>query len=162
MARQRIIHGAHLEIPTIEDIAAVVGVKEEPRRIMIRASASMVMDANGNGVETVYEVPMGSEFGVRRLELTLGAVVDPVGNSVNLSAAGSYVALQRSGTLVEYLAPAGPTGHASIPGVQSWGDEQGPFLRNGEALEIRAVGLGVGASLQVFLQGVLVRPAYDR
>ena len=162
MTKQRVVHGATLDIPSVEDIVTAIGGKQEPQRIMIRASASLVLDATGSGVEPVYEVPMGCEFGLRRIEITLGAVVDPVANAVNLSVAGAYAALQRSGTLMEYLAPTGPTGHAAIPGVQSWGDEQGPFLRNGEVLEVRGVGLGAGNSLQIFAQGVLIRPVYDR
>jgi hypothetical protein len=163
VAKQRVIHGAMLDIPTVGDIAKVVGVKEEPRRIMMRMGASMILDGTGSGTETVYEVPMGSEFGLRRIELTLGSIVDPNSNAVNLATAGAYIILQRSGTLMEYLAPKGPSVYnAALPGVQSWGDEQGPFLRNGEALEVRAFGLGAGASLQIFCQGTLVRPVYDR
>lgn len=65
------------------------------------------------------------------------------------------IAYLRSGTLIEYGVPTGPNETAAIPGVQTWGSEQGPYLQNAEVFQIRATGLTPNGVLLVTLEGLL-------
>lgn len=72
------------------------------------------------------------------------------------AASGKYVAYLRSGSLIEYGQPQyGPA--FQIPGVQTWGSEQGPYLQNKEVFEVQAVGLTPGGQLNVYMEGILRR-----
>lgn len=74
-----------------------------------------------------------------------------------------------SGKTVEYLRGVGGTriewgqpqyGPAvQVPGVQTWGDEQGPYIRNGETFAVRARGLTANVTLDVTVEGILRKPA---
>jgi hypothetical protein len=80
---------------------------------------------------------------------------------VALNAAGKYIKYTRSGIFTAYAMPEAPTGLFQVPGVESWGEQQGPTLRNGEVFELQILGLTALASLTVELQGLLVGPKVD-
>lgn len=63
----------------------------------------------------------------------------------------------RSGTRIEYGMPQGPTG-VQVPGIQTWGAEQGPYLRNGETFEVKIRGLTAQSRFYVTVEGILSRP----
>lgn len=139
--------------------AEMQGMIVKPKQVTrIRSPQTIQLDANGNGVDAVYEVPLGYEFEVRRIVLTLtgNAPSDPTVGAVAL-AAGHWVAYRRSGSLIEYGQPQWTTLY-QVPGVQTWGDEQGPYIRNGEVFEVQAGGLTANAILNAYLEGILTRP----
>lgn len=159
---QVIRHGATIDTATPAEVAAIINAQQaRSQETRIRSPANIILDANGNGVDEVYKVPVGYEFKVRRVSLDISTASDPSTGNVPLNVAGKYVAYLRSGTRIEYAAPASPNAVPQVPGVQSWGDEQGPYLRNGEVFEVRAVGLPANASLSVSVEGILRRPAAD-
>lgn len=137
-------------------------VQLQPRpqqRSRTRAPATIQLDANGNGTGVVFEVDVGYEFEARRIVLSLFGNVpnDPNTGNVLLNAAGKFVAYLRSDSLIEYGQPM--YGAAiQVPGVQTWSREQGPYLRNGEVFQVRANGLTANGVLNVYLEGILVRP----
>ena len=125
----------------------------------VRSPATLQLDATGSGKVTVFEVEAGYEFEARRIVLTLSGNVpsDPNTGNVLLNAAGKFVAYLRSDSLIEYGQPQ--YGSAiQVPGVQTWSREQGPYLRNGEVFQVQAVGLTASGVLNVYLEGILVRP----
>lgn len=128
----------------------------------IRAPQTIQLDASGNGIDNVYEVPIGYEFALRRIVLTLtgNAPSDPTVGAVAM-AAGHWVAYLRSGSLIEYAMPQWTTLY-QVPGVQTWGDQQGPYLRNGEVLQVQAAGLTTSGVLNAYAEGLLVRPGRRR
>lgn len=154
--RQVLKPGQPVDFVTTGEMEALL---PKPRQVTrIRAPQTIQLDANGNGVDIVYPVPLGYEFEARRVVLTLtgNAPSDPTVGAVAL-AAGHWVAYRRSGSLIEYGQPQWTTIY-QVPGVQTWGDEQGPYLQNGEEFEVQAGGLGAGAILNVYLEGILTRP----
>lgn len=78
-----------------------------------------------------------------------------------LNVAGKYIKYTRSGIFTAYALPEGPTGLFQVPGVESWGEQQGPTLNNAEVFELQIVGLTANASLTVELQGLLMGPKVD-
>lgn len=70
-------------------------------------------------------------------------------------AGGRSVEYLRSGSRMEYAEPTGPNGITQVPGIQTWGSEQGPYLLNGEAFEVKARGLTAAARLTVIVDGIL-------
>lgn len=157
MAYQVIRPGKPVNFVTPDEMAAMIA---RPRQVSrIRAAETIQLNASGIGQDEVYKVPMGQEFAVRRITLTLtgNAPNDPNTGNVLLNAAGKFVAYLRSGHLIEYGQPQ--YGAAiQVPGVQTWGDQQGPYLRNGEVFEVYAAGLTASLSLSVYLEGILYRP----
>lgn len=158
--RTKLTHGAILDFLTPGEaktmLAEMVPERDRPQRV--RLAASIVLDANGNGQDEVYTVPIGYEFAARRVFLNLSSASGPVTGAVALNVAGKFIAFLRSGTLIEYAIPLAPTAIAQVPGVQTWSNEEGPYLRNGETFEVQALGLTAGAGLTVTLEGILARP----
>ena len=72
-------------------------------------------------------------------------------------AGGKTVEYLRSGTRIEWAQPQYGAA-VQVPGVQTWGTEQGPYIRNGEVFEVRARGLTANATLDVTVEGILRRP----
>lgn len=139
-----------------EFVALQPRARQESR---VRSPATLQLDANGNGVVTAFEVEAGYEFEARRIVLTLTGNIpsDPNTGPVLLNAAGKFVAYMRSGSLIEYGQPA--YGAAiQVPGIQTWSREQGPYLRNSEVFQVQANGLTANGVLNVYLEGILVRP----
>ena len=159
----RIKPGAELDIATPAEVEAIVNraspVPSREQVTRIRAAETIQLDGNGQGTVGVYKVPLGYEFSARRVWLNLSTASDPSTGNVPLNVAGKFVAYQRSGSMIEYGAPNGPVGVSQVPGVQTWGDQQGPYLSNGEVFEVHAVGLTANAIFEVIVEGVLRRPA---
>lgn len=155
--KQRITPGAMIDVLTQDELVKLIKRPEQDTRI--RASSSVALNASGNGVDEIYKVPAGYDFELRRIVLTMTGAVpsDPNTGNVALNAAGKFVALMRSDQLLEYLQPS--YGAAiQVPGAQTWGYQQGPYLRNGEVLGIQAAGLTANTQLSVYIEGVLRRP----
>lgn len=159
MAKQRIVHGAVLDVPTTDEIIRLMPRPERVSRI--REPAQVQLDGSGSGTCIVYKVPTGQQFAVRRVVLNLnlasGAAIDPSSGNVPLNAAGKYVAYQRSGQFIEFGQPSYGSS-VQVPGSQTWGDQQGAYLENGETFEVRASGLTANAFLIVTVEGILTRP----
>lgn len=164
MALITLKHGAIFDIANREEIEELLKQYQtrQDTRERVRAGATLVLDANGIAQEEVYSVPIGFEFEARRVFMDLSSVTEstlPVG-TINLSGAGLSVQYMRSGTRIEWANPASPVGSGGrVPGTQTWGSQQGPYLRNGEVLEVRAVlGAGhAGDTLIVMLEGILTQ-----
>jgi len=160
MAQQRMMHGAVLDFVTPDEIAALIPRPEQVSRV--RATAQVQLNAAGNGTDEVYKVPSGYEFGARRVSMYLvgGGGADPTTGAVALTGAGKGVAYLRSGQFIEWGQPQyGST--VQVPGVQTWGSEQGPYLRNAEVFEVLALGLTASGILTVILEGLLKRPSTE-
>lgn len=157
MAQQRIMHGAMVDFVTPDEVLSLIPRPPEVTRI--RATQQVQLGAQGNGQDEVYKVPTGYEFGARRVSMYL-SVGDPTTGAVALTGAGKGVAYLRSGTFIEWAQPQYGSA-VQIPGVQTWGSEQGPYLRNAEVFEVLAVGLTASAILTVVLEGILRRPGTE-
>lgn len=160
--KQTIKHGATIDAMTPGEAQALLQAYRErdmPKRV--RASRTVQLDATGAGQDEVYTVPPGWEFETRRIVLDLDLATDPNTGNVALNAAGRAVEYLRSGTRIEYGLPQGPAG-AQVPGVQTWGAEQGPYLRNGEVLEVKVRGLTANAILTATVEGILKRPVSSK
>jgi hypothetical protein len=161
--RQTVHPGRALDILTPAEAAELLEARfRETVEERIRAAATIKLDGSGNGQDEVYGVPLGFEFEARRVTLDLDTATDPSTGNVALNVAGKSVSYLRSGTRIEYAAPLSPNAVPQVPGVQSWGEEQGPYLRNGEVFEVRAVGLTAASILDVTLEGILRRPPPKR
>jgi hypothetical protein len=126
--------------------------------VRVRATAQVVLSGGGAGQVEVYTCPSGWEFSLRRVTLDLDTVTDPNTGAVLLNGAGKYVEYLRAGTHIEFGQPQYGAG-IQVPGVQTWGDQQGPYFRNAETFEVRAAGLTASTSLRVIAEGLLYRPA---
>jgi len=156
--RQTIVPGGSIEVLTQDEMVKLISRPSQFTRV--RAPGNVILSATGGGDAEVYKVPAGMEFKVRRVVLTMSGNVpnDPNTGNVLLTAAGKFVAYTRSGELIEYGQPQ--YGAAiQVPGVQTWGSEQGPFLSNGEVFGVVAAGLTPGLSLSVYVEGILKRPS---
>jgi hypothetical protein len=156
--KQRIVPGMEVDFLTADEMVKMIRRPEQITRV--RVPGNVVLTAAGGGDDEIYKVPAGMELAVRRVVLTLTGNVpnDPNTGNVLLNAAGKFVAYMRSGQLIEYGQPQ--YGAAiQVPGVQTWGDQQGPYLRNGEVFGVVAAGLTANASLSVYVEGLLYRPA---
>lgn len=153
MARQRVVHGAFIDTVTPDEMYRMI--PRPPRKTRMRVGATLALDATGSGRADVYKVPIGGEFEARRVMLNLESAADPSTGNVALNVAGKFVKYLRSGTLIEYAVPFGPNAVSQIPGVQTWGAEQGPYLRNGEVFQIQALGLTASVVLSIFVEGIL-------
>jgi hypothetical protein len=150
--------GAQIDIPSLAEIQGVVR-QSVPNVSYIRASQNVVLDGTGSGIVSVYECPMGMEFMVQRILVDLDTAAGPNDGNVLLNVAGRSVQYLRSDTRIEYGNPASAAGVPSIPGAQSWGAMQGPYIRNGEAFQVLAHGLTAGAVLAITVSGELRKPA---
>jgi hypothetical protein len=158
--RQRIVPGAEVEFVTPDELMKLIPRPEQITRI--RVPATILLNAAGGGDDEVYKVPAGYEFYVRRVVLTLTGNVpnDPNTGNVALNIAGRFVAYMRGNQLIEYGQPT--YGNViQVPGVQTWGDEQGPMLANGEVFGVIAAGLTASVMLSVYVEGLLRRPSTE-
>lgn len=162
--RTTLKHGAVLEAATPAEIEALLAARRNPRSDAqrIRIATTLKLDAAGNGQDEGYVVPVGFEFEVRRVFLDLDTCTDPSTGNVPLNVAAKFVDYLRSGSRIEYAVPIGPNAAPQVPGVQTWGDEQGPYLRNGEVFQVRARGLTANSTLYVSVEGILSRPGEQK
>jgi hypothetical protein len=150
------MHGAVLDIVTPDEIVRLIPRPEQITRI--RATTQVTLNATGAGQDDVYKVPAGYEFAARRVTMYT-SIADPVTGAV-IFAAGKAVAYLRSGAFIEWAQPQFGNSY-QVPGVQTWGSEQGPYLRNSEVFQVQAFGLTASAILTVILEGLLRRPPVD-
>lgn len=156
--RMKIEHGAMLDIATPDEIARMLAAStramlDESKVQMVRTAQVVQLDANGNGQVEVYKVPMGMEFALRRVSLGITSVSDPSTGAISINAAGKYIEYLRAGTRIDYGQPSYGAAF-QVPGAETWGDQQGPFLKNGEVFEVRATGLTANATLIVGIVGI--------
>lgn len=138
-------------------IADAIRGLDTTRTQRVRAAETFQLDANGNGETPVYTVPAGFQFEVRRIVLDCDEAGGPSGaGKITLDAAGESVEYLRSGTRIEYGQPEyGPA--VQIPGIQTWGAQQGPYLRNDETFSVRANGLTANVHIGVSVEGILYK-----
>jgi len=161
--QQTIKPGGKIDAATPSEIRSLLeSIASHDESSRVRAAAVVALDGNGNGQDEVYAVPMGYVFEARRVSLDLDTASDPSTGNVALNIAGRAVEYRRSGSRIEYAAPDSPNGVAQVPGVQTWGSEQGPFLINGEVFEVKATGLTAGAHLTAIVEGILHKKAPSR
>lgn len=153
----KIGNGSTIETVTPGELADMLAAerKVEAARVRVRAPATLALDATGSGTVQVYKVPAGASFAARRVSLNLTSAADPSTGAVALNVTGKYIQYLRSDYFIEYAIPLAPTGLAQVPGVQTWSEEEGPYLRNGEQFAIKAVGLTASVQLWVELEGIL-------
>jgi hypothetical protein len=162
VSKQRIIAGGTIELLTPDELIHFLQRPELTSRV--REPASVQLNANGVGVCAVYKVPMGHQFDVRRVTiLPGGGEGDPFTQGVAfVTAANTYAIYRRSGTVIEYAQTTAPKAGASsmgMPGAQTWGATQGPYLANGEVFEIEFnVSTAPNAIVTCTVEGVLTRP----
>lgn len=152
-------HGTTIETVTPDEMRTILAAltTREQTRDRVRASATIILDANGNGQDEVYAVPLGYEFELRRVFIG-NNTSDPATNSILMSAAGRFAAYLRSGQLIEYASVFSYVGVApQVPGVQTWGAEQGPYFRNGETLEVQFKGYPANTTISVYAEGVATK-----
>jgi len=150
--------GGTLDVLTPDEFVQLIPRPEQ--KSQVRATATIALNAAGAGSADVYKVPTGYELIVHRFDAYIGAgsppLPGPVTGAVALNA-GAYIAYLRSGILIAYAMPVyGPT--LQVPGEQSWGEWQGPYLRNGEVFQVAAAGLTANVGLTVMIQGSLRLP----
>lgn len=145
----------------MEELLRRFQTRQETRE-RVRAGATIILDAAGVGQDEVYQVPMGFEFEVRRVQLELSDVGEsnlPAG-VLSLGTAATSLQYLRSGTRIEWGFPVSPVASSPgrVPGIQTWGDQQGPFLGNGEVFEVRAVfPTKPNVTLTVLVEGILTK-----
>lgn len=161
MARQKIKPGGEIEALTLAEarglLSDAIRGLDISKSQRVRAGASFVTDAAGNADDDVYTVPAGFQFEVRRVVLDADAADGPnSAGRIVIDAAGEAVEYLRSGTRIEYGQPQYGVA-IQIPGIQTWGAQQGPYLRNDEVFQIRARGLGANVRLRVTVEGILYK-----
>lgn len=162
--RTKLIHGAILDTASrkeVEELLKQYTTRQDTRE-RVRASAVITLDANGVGQDEVYGPPPGWELEIRRVQVDLQSVNEtnfPAG-SIPLSTAGVSLQYLRSGTRIQWGNPESGAGAGGrVPGLETWGAEQGPYLRNGEVFEVRAV-LGAPVAnqvLSIYMEGILTK-----
>ena len=153
--KQTIRQGAEINFVTPDELVNLIPRAGQVTRV--RASATVALDATGAGRDDVYKVPLGYEFAVRRVTVDLTSASDPSTGNVALNVAGKFLRYLRSGQFIEYGQPTYGSS-VQVPGVQTWGDQQGPYLRNGEVFQVQAAGLTASVQLTVIVEGLLGRP----
>jgi hypothetical protein len=157
MARQLIRHNTYIDAATPEEVADIVRLHSYDREgagiRRIRATAAITLDASGNGQDEVYPCPLGWQFELRRVFINISTAADPSTGNVALTAAGKFIQYLRSGTVLAYGQPSYGSA-VQVPGMETWGEEQGPYFRNGEVFEVLAKGLTASAQLIVYAQGL--------
>lgn len=157
-------HGAILNTVSRDEMEKLLReyTTRQETRERVRAGAAIILDATGAGQDEVYTVPTGWELEVRRVVIDLSSVTELTlqSASVNLTTAGLAVQYLRSGTRIEWANPTSPIATTGrVPGVQTWGNQQGPYLRNGEVFAVRAL-LGAaqaGLTLGVLMEGIITK-----
>lgn len=144
MALVTLKHGAILNAASREEIDELLRqyTTRQETEDRVRAGCTIQLDANGAGQEEVFTCPMGFEIEVRRVFLDLSSATESTLNAATVSLGGAGVSVQylRSGTRIEWALPVSPIGTGfRVPGTETWGSQQGPYLRNGETFEVRAL-----------------------
>lgn len=162
---QLVSHGGTIDAVTTKEMQTMVNgiktglpVSNQPSKITrIRATSSIILDENGDGVLDIYQVPLGYEFELRRVNFD--------GNGTPSNTQGGdgshYITYLRSGRLIAYANPNSylnnnsDTSTTLVPGNESWSSEQGPILKNGEVLSVGLNMLTNFTTIDVEIQGLL-------
>lgn len=152
--------GSQFDAVTLEEITELF-TRSPSETGRMRIPKAIGTDASGNialGAGDIYTVPAGCKFQVRRVVFTFtgNAPSDPNAGNVALTA-GHWIAYLRSNSLIEYAQP-GYGAAVQVPGVQTWGSEQGPELSPKEIFGVTAVGLTAATQLTVYVEGILSGP----
>lgn len=150
--RQMVRPGGYIEAVTPDEMFRLIPRPRDYERM--RVPGSVLLNASGAGDDEIYKVPIGMEFAARRVVLTLAGNVPVAPSGAVPISATAFVAYTRSGQLIEYGQPQYGAAY-QVPGVQTWGDQQGPYLRNGEVFGVVAGGLTANTVLNVYLEGLL-------
>jgi hypothetical protein len=156
--KQRVIAGGHIDALTTDEFVKLFPRHEQLSHV--RAAETGLLNGSGYVSIDVYKVPMGMEFGARRVTIVMNTATDPSTGEVALNVSGKYVVYQRSGQFIEYGMPAYGSS-IQVPGLETWGDQQGPTLRNGEVFQVVAYGLTAGSQLTATVEGLLKRPSTE-
>ncbi len=151
---QKIIHGKEINFVTPDEIVHLIPRPEQKTRI--RADAAVPLNSAGSGTVDVYTCPIGYSFEARRVFVRLSS--DGLGTATITPTTltdTAYILYLRSGEIITL----GMAESKQLPSDESWGEEQGPKLANGEVFQVQAVGLTASASLIVHLEGILIRPS---
>lgn len=163
--QQRIVHGAFVDMLTPDELYKAI--KRPERKTRIRVPYAIELDAagsTGNAPFPLYKVPIGASFEARRINFELGNVngLNIVTASISLATVGpptAWIEYLRSGQHIEWAYPISPLGSnlGRVPGIQTWGDEQGPFISNGDVFQINCAltAASAGTSLSGVLEGIL-------
>jgi hypothetical protein len=152
--RQAVIPGGSLEVLTPAEAADLIAAGfRENVTTRVRVEGSGVADATGFLSLDLYTVPAGWEFELRRYVVTIDGFTP--GNQFTIGA-GGYAYFARSGELILYVLSAGTT--PKFPYQDSFGEEQGPYIRNNETLQFVIIVGPVSTRMQVQAEGILRRP----
>lgn len=158
---QTLVPGAKLDIVSRNEVKQLLEeyARQSPPQDRVRAAESVTLDATGAAKVDVYKVPAGMRFEARRVVIDMGDASDVARNSVNLSAAGVSAQYLRSGTRIEWALPVSQEGGFRVPGVETWGAQQGPSLVNGEVFQVQVLlgGGKAGVTMTVLVEGVLTK-----
>jgi hypothetical protein len=161
--RQRVTAGGHIETATPAEVSEIVGASNKGMIAVdrIRAAATVTLNSAGVGQDEIYKVPAGMKFAARRVSIKSSVDGGDPFNAQYLGAlANEYITYLRSGQFISFAMPTHLTLKIALPGVETWGDQQGPNLVNGEVFEVYANLAGFGATFQnavldVNLEGLL-------
>jgi hypothetical protein len=161
--RQRVTAGGHIEAATPAEVSEIVGASNKGMIAVdrIRAAATVTLGPTGIGQDEIYKVPAGMKFAARRVSIKSSVDGgDPFNVNVLGALAGEYISYLRAGQFISFAMPINVNQKVALPGVETWGDQQGPNLVNGEVFEVYANLSGFGATFQnavldVNLEGLL-------
>lgn len=158
MASYKITHGATIEVPSVLEIAGVfAAIPKGEQLTQVRVTESGIVKADGIVTVDVYQCPLGYEFFARRIFID-ESIANGTPNGGTMIGANSWVTYMRSGTRIGYALLANSVDgfeEYGCPGVETWGDQQGPMIRNGEVFQVKFTGFPVADGVTVALQGIL-------
>lgn len=156
MARQPVIPGKSLDIPTREEIASILGgLLGGPSEAApaIRAEAAGKTDASGNLTLYIYTVPAGWAFRLTRLFVIPDSAT--FGNPFN--GAGAYLQLLRNDIPIDGVSlVAAAVGGASLPVVLTEGITSAAYYANGDQVGIQLVAGPTSVGVTARIQGELI------
>lgn len=139
----------------------------------VRAEGTAKMDATGTGQVDAYTCPMGFEFECRRILIEGDAglfwlkALPALGqggpsqlvNPLEYMRSGESIGIPTVSNVIKTAVPQDEVWWL-FPHLDTWGDQQGPYIRNGETLSLNLRGLINSANLtiQVTVEGLQRRP----
>lgn len=129
----------------------------------IRVPAAGILGAFSRLYLPVYTVPVGYVFDGRRIAFDMADIAfdgsDLLAQSAPLADPSSTLEYLRSGLRIEWGNPQNPCypGQGAVPGLQNWGEDEGPHLTGGETFEVKMRLSTGGFRIIVLLEGILSR-----
>lgn len=147
MGKQKIVPGATLDIPTSDELAAVVRAEfRHEVRERVRAQAGAKTDANGAVTVSPYTVDTGMEFRLTRVLVE----ADGYSYAAMFTNAAGAVTIQRGGQVLDGYNLA-----TGIPNAWTGGSADAPRYRNGEKVDVVVVGGPANTNVNVRIEGDL-------